>query len=108
MRALHVLALCAALLALSATAQRPKLKYGLTLATCGVSASIAVLQRQTLLWYANFTNAHGGVNVSGVIHDIEFIMCGHVRLMFSDPYRNRYNDAFDNQLMGAHIPMFEF
>lgn len=74
MRALHALALCIAL-ALAVAAQRPKLKYGLTLAQCGVSASIAVLQRQTLLWYANFTNAHGGVNISGVIHDIEFVMC---------------------------------
>lgn len=69
-----LLTLTCLVLGAAVAAQRPVLKYGLTLSQCGLSASISIGQKQTLEWYANYTNAHGGVNISGVIHDVEFVM----------------------------------
>lgn len=75
-----LLTLACLLLVVAVAAQRPVLKYGLTLSQCGVSASISMGQKQTLEWYANYTNAHGGVNISGLIHDVEFVMYGSLTL----------------------------
>lgn len=97
------IALCLVLAMVCVVAQRPKLKYGITLAECGVSASISLAQKQTVLWYANYTNANGGVNISGVIHDLEFVMYAFSAGLISVlTITISYNDAFDAELMSTH------
>lgn len=59
----------------SVQATRPVLKIGLTSTTCGNTAGIAINQVQSLRWWANDTNARGGITVNGTVYDVDFVMC---------------------------------
>lgn len=63
------------LLLVSVLAARPVIKIGLTSTTCGNTAGIAVNQAQSLRWWANDTNARGGITVNGTVYDVNFVMC---------------------------------
>lgn len=108
MARVQLLVCIAALLSLTSAAN-PTVKVGVTLAKCGLAAQIAQPAEESLRWWANYTNTHGGIVINGTVHDVELVMCvsrnakcaSHILGHLSHLVR-RYNDASDLELTGAY------
>lgn len=76
--------LCLVCLLALARAANPTVKVGVSLAKCGSAAETAQPAEQSLRWWANYTNNRGGIIINGTAHDVELVMYGFRRSIFTD------------------------
>lgn len=104
MRPCAVLLLLAALCAVCVRAQTPAFRIGGTLTACGEGSDQSTAMRDALQFYANYTNANGGVTINGTRHNLEIIM--YVVISISADFFCSYNDARDPELISAPLTAF--